>query len=892
VDSCPFCGGKLKKVVIEVEKIGQLDVNWLIVEDSRQVGVAGIKSLPSYFMKIWSEIKLVDSRVNVILLDSKKKAVELEKSLYERYGLTYEERVTSERSRYSIFSPNAESPYFLILNQHSLNERSAIFLTILNIRFCEKWTPFRRAADKKQREIIDSVAQSLFVYNKKMGFPYVSADEGMRTFILNLVSNLQQTYVECKVIQELANEKIYVSSLADYLQYKLETSFEGMDFSARFIIYEVLQNLEKIMLDNFLIEATSENISLFQFVVNCFNENFEAFKIKYAELPDLIKATEYVNSNLRNFFLSTYEEFVDTASSVLMTAMSKIEAEYVSLAEAVDLLRLSDYYLKGLENNVLVEVPNLGTIHQYIKLLKKVFAREGIYPEVRILAGYALEHTFMSWLMISGNISLFEDYAKYTKELALLIEQNLPQILKKNSSFGDFQGSPLRYEDAALKLLTLSKIARSFGDKDIEKESLELASQMADKYGLSSVKFASYWTKFVETQNFTYLEKIHDLMRNADKEEMSRFDFLAVPLDLLIESMLHKEKIDQNIDSAENILLESSPIGATLQTYAKTGLNTTERFYHIFEMIRELLKYQGKLESIKKAYNEALILNEILEQTDPLQILSLKTRILYCLLSNDINSVNLLCQKLAKYEDPEKCISQFLDYSSKWVKIVSSNEERKYMHRNEFQYEGKDCWISILQSFVLQAMENDLGSNIAGSSAVVFVEGITDLLVLKEFIIKLEKQEKTYFIDLEGFSNFGYYVESRVVKEMRIPSYLIFDGDTSEEKRRKIINLVSISANRTYTLQKRSIEDYLLNAKAIVRAYPEMRLSEKAIEAFFSETDRKKNKKSVLQLLFQRFKIGSYDKDNAKKIASNFEVEEISFELKTLLSNIVNLRNV
>jgi hypothetical protein len=309
-------------------------------------------------------------------------------------------------------------------------------------------------------------------------------------------------------------------------------------------------------------------------------------------------------------------------------------------------------------------------------------------------------------------------------------------------------------------------------------------------------------------------------------------------------------------------------------------------------MIREFLKYQGNLESIKKAYKEALIVGEILESRDPLQILSLKTRIIYSLLSNDLASAALLIQKLSEYPDTEKCIATFLSFCNLWINISSSNERRTFMHRDKFHYEGRDFWILILQRFVFQVMANDFGSNIAGSRAVVFVEGITDICVLKEFLRKIEPQEPLYFMELEGYSNFNYYVEPRFATQMRIPTYIIFDGDTLEDKKRKTIKSVSTPASHSYTLKKKRIEDYLLNVRAIVKAFPERSLSEKAIENFFAETNEKKNKKTVLQLVFSRFEIGKYDQHSAGKIASSFEVEEFDPELRVLLVNLLNLRNV
>jgi hypothetical protein len=333
----------------------------------------------------------------------------------------------------------------------------------------------------------------------------------------------------------------------------------------------------------------------------------------------------------------------------------------------------------------------------------------------------------------------------------------------------------------------------------------------------------------------------------------------------------------------------------TLQAYAESSLRTTEGFFHLFDMFRELLKYRGKIENIKKAYNSALALGQVLLPTDPLLIMSLKTRIVYQVLNGNIEAAMSLGKKLGSYDDSENCIRQFLDMAFGWAKMCLEKEERKYIYKERFGYDGKDIWILILQNFIYRSMEDDFNQNIAGSKVIVFVEGITDLFVFKEFKEKILPKEKIHFIDIEGFTNAKYYAESKIVEALKVPTYLIFDGDTREEKKHKIINTmkrVPITSNHIYTLCQNSIENYLLNPRVITLAFPQKMLCEKDIQDFLEKTKNKKNKKRVLQFLFRQFKIGSYTKESAKQIASKFEIAEIDSELELLLSKITRLENM
>jgi hypothetical protein len=894
LDSCAFCGGKLEFVKNEIERIGVLEVNWLVFNGSKRVGVVGINFLPSYTMKIESADSSLNSGLKIVLFDSKEKSIEFEKAILKKHDLDYRERLVTEKSRYSIIGIDEPEAYYLLLNTKSIGETTATFLTALNSRIIDKIRS-NRGIFAKQEKLMLSFGKVFFAYNRKMGIPFISAHEEIQQHIRNLVSNVQQDYFESIALRELLENRNYFNDIGEYIKYKIEVAFSLLDFEARFILIEVFQTLEKMLHIAVLLTSISSNTSLAQFLMNVVNRDYQTFKKKYSELPDLIRAADYIFNNQSKIVFSTYDEYVEAISSIIQGSFSKIEARYVSLAEGIDLFRLSQYYLAGLEKGEFASAPNIGTIYAYVKLLQNIMQREGIYPEVRIIAGYALENTLLAWLLIEPDFSRFQELATCTKQLAELIETNLPEIQMKNGSIDGLHGSPITYEDAAMKLLTVSRIARSFGSADIEKEFCQTIKRMINEYDLLTIKIDLLWIDFVDTQNFSYLTQIHEIMRKIDLEKFPHRKHLFVPIDLLVQSILYQEKVVQNIEKAQEILLDSISEGVTLHTYAQPSIRTTEAFYYLLEMFKHLLEWQEKTENIKKAYFASLVLAETLLKIDPILIMSIKTRILYKVLNNDLKDASSLCKRLASYEDPEAYIKQFLDITKRWIEICLMEDERKYIYQHEFQYKGKDIWIQILLDFIHKSMEDDLTKNIAGSKALVFVEGITDLLVLKTFKDKIRPNERINFIDIEGYANYKYYAESKVIKKLRIPTYLIFDGDTRQTKKRRIIkdlNRLSIQTSHIYTLKQNSIENYILKPKSINRAYSKKGLSEKDIKEFFAKTKNKKNKKQVLQWLFNRFKLGSYGKKAAEQIAIKTKVNEIDPEITQLLKRIMKLETV
>jgi hypothetical protein len=77
-----------------------------------------------------------------------------------------------------------------------------------------------------------------------------------------------------------------------------------------------------------------------------------------------------------------------------------------------------------------------------------------------------------------------------------------------------------------------------------------------------------------------------------------------------------------------------------------------------------------------------------------------------------------------------------------------------------------------------------------------------------------------FFLNIEGFSNFSYYTEGKIVKKLRIPLYLILDGDVTSITKGRILEQIkklSLPSSQVYTLKKNSIENYLMNPNVITR---------------------------------------------------------------------------
>lgn len=174
---------------------------------------------------------------------------------------------------------------------------------------------------------------------------------------------------------------------------------------------------------------------------------------------------------------------------------------------------------------------------------------------------------------------------------------------------------------------------------------------------------------------------------------------------------------------------------------------------------------------------------------------------------------------------------------------------------------------------------NELGvkpSDFFEDDKVVFVEGITDVSIFSTVYKKINGTSKINFIDTEGFNNMDYYANAKIIrtKKINIPIFAIFDGDTERKKnKQKTIEELNIPKEHAITLSKNSIENYLLIPRAINAAFSKMPTEE--IKIFFEETEEKKNKKYVLDILFKKYGT-RYDEENAKKIVEKMNSEELN----------------
>jgi putative ATP-dependent endonuclease of OLD family len=176
---------------------------------------------------------------------------------------------------------------------------------------------------------------------------------------------------------------------------------------------------------------------------------------------------------------------------------------------------------------------------------------------------------------------------------------------------------------------------------------------------------------------------------------------------------------------------------------------------------------------------------------------------------------------------------------------------------------------------------------------ISFVEGADDVKIFTALATSFGKdiESRVGFIDSEGWNSMAYYANARVLKSriINVQVFAIFDGDIDKEEKYKKIKerlttTLKLKEGHVVTLEKHSIEAYLLVPSAIVRAFPNIRLSEEEISHIISQCSEKKNKKEVLKLVLRRGGIDFYDGEMGAKIMQAMTRSEIDEELKSIIN--------
>jgi len=220
--------------------------------------------------------------------------------------------------------------------------------------------------------------------------------------------------------------------------------------------------------------------------------------------------------------------------------------------------------------------------------------------------------------------------------------------------------------------------------------------------------------------------------------------------------------------------------------------------------------------------------------------------------------------------------------------------------------EGSSSIVAVDETNVRRVID-ELGirpSDVLESDALVFVEGESDEKVFKAWYDTLrtctgnEDMARIHclFLGVWGLANLPFYLDSKILKSRRLQPgiFHIVDGDVhdtpeKEQQWKRTRALLPSPDDLIYELRNGTIlEDYLLVATAIAKAFPDRLPPVETVDSILSDNRRKGLRaKMSLTSLLESFGI-RYSPVVAERIALSMQAEDISEDIRNLLKALVS----
>ena len=149
------------------------------------------------------------------------------------------------------------------------------------------------------------------------------------------------------------------------------------------------------------------------------------------------------------------------------------------------------------------------------------------------------------------------------------------------------------------------------------------------------------------------------------------------------------------------------------------------------------------------------------------------------------------------------------------------------------------------------------------AEAIVFVEQADHVPIFEAWAAKFGFHVKVQFLDAEGACTLHYFANTRIALSNFVHTlvFAVFGNGSEMASRTKkaIVEQLELPPEQVVTTDFPEVEGYLLDAKAILRAFPAITLSPAALEIRLDPARTLPDQKKALSELLTQFRIGDYD---------------------------------
>jgi hypothetical protein len=899
VSICPFkCQGELSEFKVSEEKLNGNTLEWLTIAGSR-VGLMDFDEVPSSLPAVINSLTVeIPQKYRLILFPNRKSACKIINYLRKKSGLEdvgYDK--SFDKSKYTLMEDVETNKEYILLNLEATNPQHMKFLITFLATVFSKINAYRKT---KHKRIIEAICKGVFDYERRLGLPFVLVDEELKERMEHLPNILPGVYAEYEATIEMM--KSFPQEIPDFLRQKMEllSAKRNPDFVGWLdTLFDFVGAQIQIAS---ILAASAEETHLNSYINRHFRDLDNENKRRLSSFSDLSRCAEIIIEDLsQKMIYSSYEAYEEKVSHTFVKALEVISPKTLRISEIDKLFEISQKYEEMIERNLPPIAPHLGTFTEFNTFLLRLFHRNTLFPETRIIVGQILQGNLVFKIWKQNDYVAYLQGLNLTKNLADLIVEKLPEIKKRFVKHAPH--STLGYHDACLALLMFAQFASMINDEENAKQLIEESKRIAERYNASSVKIVHNWWDFTKTHDYSKLLESYRSYSAIDIAEHSYLEPQAKTIMNLAKAIFKKRGFDYDFEAAEkqalSIAAPHPPKNMPFSYLEKSTLNSLV-FCHLVRVFKGLMSAyliegsDARL-PLKEAFLNADAMSTYISTKDPLFSFVYKTEAVFFLFSEDIPKTRRACSKLLEIAHDAPLLVHFVDRIEEWFKESAKLKTRRFLTVQKTEINENDPWERILAKFIAERKNEDLEKSIASAKAFVFVEGKCDVAVLEQFTMKLFPGKLIFFMDIEGYSNMSNYAQARKAMRLSIPVYMMFDGDLLKDNKKKrvveeLIKKVNIPQSRIFYLTENSIENYLLMPHAIKSAFPQSVMSEEDIAEFIKENQNKRDKKQVLNNLFCKMQIGSYKPAKAALVANKIEAIEVNQEIRAILFRTISGR--
>jgi predicted ATPase len=161
------------------------------------------------------------------------------------------------------------------------------------------------------------------------------------------------------------------------------------------------------------------------------------------------------------------------------------------------------------------------------------------------------------------------------------------------------------------------------------------------------------------------------------------------------------------------------------------------------------------------------------------------------------------------------------------------------------------------------------------ADAIVFVEQADHVPIFEAWARKFDFHIKVQFLDAEGACTLHYFANTRIALSNFVHTlvFAVFGNGSpmASRTRKAVVEQLQLPPEQVITVDFPELEGYLLDPKAIVRAFPAIHSSLPELEARLDPARTLPDQKMALSELLSQFRVGEYDSRLGALIAEAME---------------------